>query len=419
MKRIVILLTAVIMAVFLLAGCKSSSTLTPAQKLEDFEYMWGIMEQNYPFLEVNKRLTGVDWLAHKEEYRSRIAAAKTDTDFFLAMDSVLGELHNGHTALTRKERYDHLLDTLYTNSSADDPWSRLLYQPEVLKRYGRSAVAEPSVTGQADSDNAGTVRAKSAVKPTGSSGTSNNVQGKILAPGKTAYLAIHSFEREHLAEDVPVINKFLQEVEAYETLILDIRGNPGGDSSFWQNYLVPLLITEPLSYDIYTLYRGGEYADLFLKARHLDQGLRPIAELAEEHLPNLPPESLVMFSSFQKTSMQIVPLGKLNFKGGIYLLVDGAVFSTSEGLAVFAKSSGFATVVGERTGGDGLGIEPILAVLPNSKVVFSFSLEMGLVADGSCNEEVKTTPDIEADPDMSNQLLEQPAIMRILETEQH
>ncbi|MNC71025.1 hypothetical protein D3C75_1218980 [compost metagenome] len=88
-------------------------------------------------------------------------------------------------------------------------------------------------------------------------------------------------------------------------------------------------------------------------------------------------------------------------------------------MAVFAKSSGFATVVGERTGGDGLGIEPILAVLPNSKVVFSFSLEMGLVADGSCNEEVKTTPDIEADPDMSNQLLEQPAIMRILETEQH
>lgn len=99
--------------------------------------------------------------------------------------------------------------------------------------------------------------------------------------------------------------------------------------------------------------------------------------------------------------------------------MDGAVFSASEGLAAFAKSTGFATVVGERTGGDGLGIEPILAVLPNSKVVFSFSLEMGLVADGSCNEEVKTVPDIEADPDTSQSLLKQTAILKILEMRNH
>lgn len=316
MKRIVILLSAAIMAGFTLAGCSGSSTLTPAQKLEDFEYMWGIIDQNYPFLEVNKRLTGVDWLAHKEEYRGRINAAKTDNDFFLAMNSVLGELHNGHTALIEKKWYDYLLDTQYTNSAADDPWSRLLYQPEVLKRYGRRTVAEPSVTDQNNSDNAGTVHAKSAVQPNGSYGTSNNVQGMILAPGKTAYLAIHSFGREHLAEDVPVISEFLKEVQAYETLVLDIRGNPGGDATYWQNYLVPLLITEPLSYDTYTLYRGGEYADSFLKARHLDQGIRPIAELAEEHLSNLPPESLIMFSSYQKTSIQIIPLGSQNSRDG-------------------------------------------------------------------------------------------------------
>lgn len=40
-------------------------SLTVEQRLEDFDYMWKIIEENYPFLEVNKRLNGEDWLAKK------------------------------------------------------------------------------------------------------------------------------------------------------------------------------------------------------------------------------------------------------------------------------------------------------------------------------------------------------------------
>lgn len=31
------------------------------EKLDDFEYLYGILEKNYPFFEVNKRLNDVDW----------------------------------------------------------------------------------------------------------------------------------------------------------------------------------------------------------------------------------------------------------------------------------------------------------------------------------------------------------------------
>ncbi|WP_342447610.1 hypothetical protein [Paenibacillus etheri] len=40
---------------------------------------------------------------------------------------------------------------------------------------------------------------------------------------------------------------------------------------------------------------------------------------------------------------------------------------------------------------------------------------MGLNSDGSCNEEVKTVPDVEVDPDISKPLLDQPAVQKVLE----
>lgn len=56
---------------------------------------------------------------------------------------------------------------------------------------------------------------------------------------------------------------------------------------------------------------------------------------------------------------------------------------------------GFATIVGEKTGGDGIVGSPLFCALPNSGFIFKFSFTMGLTEDGSCNEEFKTKPDIE------------------------
>ncbi len=39
--------------------------LTPEKYLEDFEYMYQVLEENYPFFDVNKRHTGIDWLVKK------------------------------------------------------------------------------------------------------------------------------------------------------------------------------------------------------------------------------------------------------------------------------------------------------------------------------------------------------------------
>ncbi len=82
------------------------------------------------------------------------------------------------------------------------------------------------------------------------------------------------------------------------------------------------------------------------------------------------------------------------FAGKIWLLVDEYVYSSSEAFTVFCKDTGFATIVGSPTGGDGIGIDPVFLVLPNSGLIVRYSALFGLNPDGSSNEEFGTTPDL-------------------------
>ena len=63
--------------------------------------------------------------------------------------------------------------------------------------------------------------------------------------------------------------------------------------------------------------------------------------------------------------------------------------------AVFCQETGFATLVGSPTGGDGIGaLDPVFLQLPNSGILVQFTMMFGLNGDGSSSEETGTTPDI-------------------------
>ena len=82
------------------------------------------------------------------------------------------------------------------------------------------------------------------------------------------------------------------------------------------------------------------------------------------------------------------------FAGRIWVLVDESVYSASESFAMFCQQTGFATLVGRQTGGDGIGIDPVYLQLPNSGILVQYTPLFGLNPDGSSNEEVGTTPDL-------------------------
>ncbi|HCO66733.1 MAG TPA: hypothetical protein DIT04_03120 [Dysgonomonas sp.] len=100
------------------------------------------------------------------------------------------------------------------------------------------------------------------------------------------------------------------------------------------------------------------------------------------------------FQIFEET-ITISPDNPVNFRSKIFLLVDKSVFSSVEGFAYFVKSTGRATIVGQRTHGDGVSNDPVIGMLPESGMLFRFSGTAGFNPDGSINAEVGTMPDIE------------------------
>jgi C-terminal processing protease CtpA/Prc len=87
-------------------------------------------------------------------------------------------------------------------------------------------------------------------------------------------------------------------------------------------------------------------------------------------------------------------MDSVNYGGRVFVLVDDGVFSSAETFAAFCKESGWATLVGECTGGDGIGFDPSTLTFPNSGMYILYSTTLGLNPDWSVNEQLHTRPDV-------------------------
>lgn len=61
----------------------ATDSLTEKEKIDDFEYLYKTIIENYPFLDVNKRIHSVDWEANKDSYLAMVKDTKTDLEFFM------------------------------------------------------------------------------------------------------------------------------------------------------------------------------------------------------------------------------------------------------------------------------------------------------------------------------------------------
>jgi len=416
MKRVISLLTLVFLLFISITGCtesnkpevtsqptaavqqQSNGQLTEKEKVEDFEYMYKILKENYPFFEVNKRMNGTDWLSKKEEFLSQVKATKDDMGFKQSLKNILAQLHNGHTNILERE-YSSYVSIYGRDKDANAAWLEQLNNNKVVERY-LGAGSNGSNTAQS-SDNV----------------TPNNIRTEILAEQKVAYLSIKKLNPYNIEGDMKTIKPFFNNIKDYSSLIIDIRGNGGGDSKFWSHNIVPALISRPISYKWIWAYRGGGFTESFVK-RNFSNGYKSLGKIEnfdKERLKNAPPELEKNFKYYYVINSTIDPKDSANFKGKIYLLVDKGVYSSSEMFAVFAKSTGFATLVGEKTGGDGIGTDPILCALPNSGFLMRFPQIMGLTQDGTCNEEHKTEPDIVISAQKNSNLTEDKCVQYVLE----
>lgn len=228
-----LLITICILISTTISGCStgkesmntSNRELTMEEKLEDFEYMYKILEENYPFFKVNERVNGVDWLGNKDEYIEKIKQTKNDEEFAEKLNEILSELNNGHTHLLSSNDYlEYYKLYKYDGHFINIPWGKVLDDEKAKARY---KLTKKDI--ELLEDDVYFEHTKSPYKT------------DIIIPDKVAYIRISEMDTHNLDEDNERIREFLKSVKKYPKLIIDIRGNPGGDDRYWMyNIINPL-----------------------------------------------------------------------------------------------------------------------------------------------------------------------------------
>lgn len=357
--------------------------------IEDFDYTYSILESYYPFFEVNKISNNVDWLGKKEEYKNLISNCKSDEGFYETMSLILADLNNDHTHLLNP-KYGLDSYVLYKMNNARFDW-----RVDMVKIFEKPTVqARHNITNERIDE---MVEHMETYVPDDYS--PKNIIVADIVPEKVAYMGIKEMVTPDLnipsfKEEYHIIKDYLEEVKDYSALIIDIRENGGGNSGYWSDFLMPLIVDRSFTQNTYSFIKEGP---LFNHCRR-QYGFKKFTndEISDFDFPEKTNKIIKDFSYYMDSKTQVTPSeDSINFQGNLYLLVDKYVYSSSEKLASFAKESEMATLVGERTKGDGIGTDPMLIDLPNTGYVLRFSKELGITEEGSINELDQTEPDIE------------------------
>lgn len=369
--------------------------MTKEQMQEDANYLHQTLLENFPYFNVIQRKLGVDMEAEFLTCLQEIEACETDGQFYIAIDKWIRKADGlGHLTLFQPGMYEIMAqeakeDALREGNDDALDWQRMavVYNDEKSKRCfeGMGKVLEPLF----ERVNAYYAALESEDETAAQSETDwKNIETKILEPGKIAYIAINSFDKSQQEEDQKLLFDFYNQVKDYEHVIFDFTQNSGGSMDYFDELVAAPNIDKPLTTNVYMFLMGGEYNLSFFDTGSWKQ----VSVLPT--LPRMDKEDLAKLDFYDDMPFMIQPLGEKALNGKLWMLVGPNVFSSSEYAAMLTKSTGFMTLVGTTTGGDGIGYEPLPLVLPNSGLMVRYSAVYGTTADGAGSQEWGTEPDI-------------------------
>lgn len=362
--------------------------LTPEQRLEDYDYLVKTLKDSYLCLGFRDRENPEDPSEDIfREYREMIQENDSDQAFYSAVYSTWYRLGSyGHFWIIEPEEYSPMLDwCAKKDTTGRERWKELIEASE--ESYKTFSAFLEDLYG---SDSGGS--------QSGDSGEqTENLHTLLLPEAGTAYLKVDSFLADYdpnYQKEARGIRDFYDAAGDCTDLIIDLTDNGGGNEGYWQDLLAAPLTDTPLSCTNYALLAASENNRPFIDNVFAPEDLHPIAELPD--LPKLNREGLEAATHFVESTLRVEPAEeRAAFHGRVWLLVGPVVYSASESFSVFCQATGFASLVGTQTGGDGIGaLDPVMMRLPNSGILIQYTMMYGLNPDGSSSEEAGTAPDI-------------------------
>ncbi|MCC5912681.1 MAG: hypothetical protein JJT76_19870 [Clostridiaceae bacterium] len=433
----VTMIAIILMVILFFIACgNSDKQLTKEDFLNDFDYMMQTMEDTFPYFGVAERRLGVDIRALGQETRAMIenypySLQGLANELGISLEDMPDLDEHIFWSIIRHEFFSyftpfaHSLATNFSGYSINQPyytssWSPY-YTPNNHHAYtnpiSQSFYQEQELLFNTLAKEDGALfqfifRDEPPIAAPGSI-----VKTEIIEEYRVAYLNVSSFMGFNLST-ISDLRGFYRNIQKYEHLIIDIRDNTGGSPDLWR-----MLIMKPLWPDrnnmldmpLYAFYRGSNLGkslgenSIEIEARdsrHIPEtdNLLTVREIMEvNNLPHINEDDVknlaygvrfnTSISNIQWRHMHQLGLQNIYypFDGEIWLLTNENNYSAAALFARHAKEMGFATLVGEQTGG-AYATYVANFTLPNTGIIVRWDIDYLTDGDGRALNEFPTTP---------------------------
>ena len=348
------------------------SQFTTEELLEDFDYMWNFLEQEYLFFPVLEE-QGIDIDNIKNNTREQITAQRPDIELFYdTLDQMFLQMdYFAHLSLVNINQYKVYQEYYNSEDSLETGWKDVLQKEQTVFIY-EEILSKRKVIEQ------------DASYP--------EIEITYYEKQKAVVFHIKSFDSALISRDENFISKYLETMEGVpiEHIVFDITGNPGGNDLYWRENIVKVF--------------GGEYTwttQLYLRDTewtksyfgNLDYHLIE-NDVNEDEYPAFTKQlNTPCFITIEDEICGTAQLKQEFLNAQRWVLIDNRVYSAADSFATFCKATGWATLVGNATKGDGIGTTPFIIALPNTGLLVRFSGTASANAEGCLNALYGTSPD--------------------------
>lgn len=351
---------------------KTKTEFTKEEFLADYDMMWETLEENYYFFPILKD-KGINIESLKNSTRQQLVDKTPDLKEFQSLLSAMFD---------KMERFAHLgiINQVTFRTYYSDPnrmeggWKRAIQRPQTQRTY---AFLEENET----------IRHNNL-----------NIYAEIDATydvkRKAVTFCFHTFDYSVRERDKNMISEYLESLGEAEIdhIIFDLQGNGGGDNGYWMDNIVA-----PFggNYE-WTDWQYVRDTELMREYFFNDEwNPQPIDRISGHKIPEFA-EELKLTHYIEKNWKMLYDavLPENILKAKRWVIINNGVYSVMDSFASFCKKTGWATVVGQPTLGDGNGTSPVMFSLPNTGFLIMFSGDAGETTGGTLNVLTGTKPDV-------------------------
>ena len=344
--------------------------------LQDFEYLINALEENFPLFDIiaerhgtDMKMLGqelLDYIANEGDEMTYRAFSRLIRNNFFGRAGNAGNL--GILGFHCKEIEVALLSRDWQGNT-----NRILRYTGLLKNARfHSALFEIPITREVS----------------GEWWTPAWIQTEILEEERIAYISFSILPVFIDQREIGVIDAFYREIEHFEHLIIDLRDVEGRNSHFFHHVIAgPLIQGPPLEESFRHFYLDGEHNRMYFSdIPGLESSRTDTTVLALLNTKgNVFFDSGSMDYYFVETHTVFPRNPGINFNGRIWMLIDGNTRNGGQQIASIYKNTGFATLVGETTGGSfgyPLPWGPNYFVLPHTGFVIRYNPTLAVDSRG-------------------------------------